>query len=422
MDPASNFDGVAEVALRDGRIVEVGPAIETGDAEVVDCSGLIVAPGLVDLHTHLREPGREDAETVETGSRAAALGGFTAVCAMANTDPVADSAAIVEQVASLGRAAGLVDVFPVGAITQGLRGEALAEMGEMATSSAGVRFFSDDGRCVQSAGLMRRAMEYARAFGATVANHAEDADLASGGQMNEGEVSSILGLRGVPAEAEEIIVARDLALAALTGCRIHVLHVSSAGTVALLRAAKARGIPVTAEVTPHHLMLTEELARTYNPVYKVAPPLRTKADVEVLREALSDGTIDCVATDHAPHPQEEKEREWDTAPPGMTGLETALAVVSTATGLDVGRIIERMSTAPARIRALPGHGGPIAAGTPANLVIFDPAARWTPEPAATASRSKNMAFGGIELAGRVVHTIYRGRFTVREGRLTDGQG
>jgi dihydroorotase len=421
IDPASGRDGVADVLIRRGRIASVAQSIDAPDAATIDCTGLVVSPGFVDLHVHLREPGREDAETVWTGTRAAALGGYTAVCAMANTEPTADSAAIVEQVASLGRAAGYCDVFPVGAITQGLKGERLAEMGEMATSTARVGFFSDDGRCVNDAALMRNALEYARTFDAVVANHAEDADLAAGGQMNEGEVSAVLGLRGVPAEAEELIVARDLALARLTGARLHVPHVSTAGSVALIRRAKAAGAHVSAEVTPHHLCLTEDLVRGYDPVFKVAPPLRTKADVEGLREALEDGTIDCVATDHAPHPAEEKEREWDAAPNGMIGLETALAVVLTETGLSLADVVVRMSSAPARIRGLTGHGT-LAEGAPANVAVFDPDTRWTVDPVALASKSKNTPFAGRELRGKVIHTLYEGRFTVRDGRAADGQG
>ena len=421
IDPASGRDGVADVLVRRGRIASIAPTIDADGAEIVDCTGLVVSPGFVDLHVHLREPGREDAETVYTGTRAAALGGFTAVCAMANTDPVADSAAIVEQAAALGRAAGFCDVFPVGAITQGLKGERLAEMGEMANSAARVSFFSDDGKCVNDAGLMRNALDYARTFDALVANHAEDADLAAGGQMNEGEVSAILGLRGIPAEAEEMIIARDLALAKLTGARLHVPHVSTAGSVALIRAAKAAGARVSAEVTPHHLCLTEDVVRGYDPVFKVAPPLRTKADVEAMREALEDGTIDCVATDHAPHPAEEKEREWDAAPNGMIGLETALAVVLTETGLSLRDVVERMSVAPARIRRLAGQGS-LADGAPANMTVFDPDARWTVEASRMASKSKNTPFAGHEVRGKVLHTLYEGRFTVRDGRAADGQG
>ncbi|MBI4728898.1 MAG: dihydroorotase [Acidobacteria bacterium] len=425
VDPAAGRDGAFDVRIAGDRVAEVAPSLDPAGAGVVDCRGLVLAPGFVDLHTHLREPGREDEETVESGSRAAALGGYTAVCAMANSEPVADSGAVVEQVWTLGRAAGLVDVFPVGAITVGLAGRALAELGEMAGSAARVGFFSDDGRCLQDSGLMRRALEYARVFDAIVANHAEDSALAEGWQMNEGEVSSVLGLAGLPAEAEEVIVARDLALARLTGARLHVPHVSTAGTVELIRVAKRRGVRVTAEATPHHLTLTEEAARGYDPVFKVAPPLRAREDVEALRAGLADGTIDCVATDHAPHAPEEKDREWDAAPCGMLGLETALAVLLTELvpgHLALARLVEAMSAAPARARALADHGGPVAAGRPANLVVFDPEALWTVDAAGLASRSRNTPFGGRELRGKVVHTIHDGRFTVRDGRVADGKG
>ena len=426
VDPASGLDATLDVRIEKGSIAEVGESLKTDGATVVDCAGLVVAPALVDLHTHLREPGREDAETIASGSRAAALGGFGAVCAMANTDPVADSAAVVEQVYNTGRAVGIVDVFPVGALTVGLVGETLAEIGEMAESKARVNFFSDDGKCVQDSGLMRRALEYAKAFDAIVANHAEDRGLAEGGSMNEGEVSGLLGIPGVPDEAEELIIARDLALTKLTGSRLHVPHVSTAGSVELIRAAKIAGIRVTAEVTPHHLSLTETLVASFDPVFKVAPPLRTRADVESLRAALVDGTIDCVATDHAPHAREDKEKEFDKAPPGMLGLETALAVLITELVepglLSLSELIERMSTAPARIRSLEGHGGPIAAGLPAaTLVVFDPSRRWVVDPARLASLSDNTPFAGRELQGKVVHTLLRGTFTVRDGEVVDGQ-
>lgn len=424
VDPASGRNEAADVRVESGLVTDVG-RVSANHAEDIDCAGLILAPGFVDLHAHLREPGREDAETVATGTRAAARGGYTAVCAMANTDPVADSAAIVEHVAALGRAAGFADVYPVGAISVGLEGEQLAELGEMATSAARVNFFSDDGTCVQSAGLMRRALEYARAFDAVIANHAEEGSLASGGHMNEGEVSSILGIAGIPVEAEEVIVARDLALAKLTGARLHVPHVSTAGTVELIRVAKARGVRVTAEATPHHLSLTDDLVSGYDPVFKVAPPLRTRDDVDAVRRGLAVGTIDCVATDHAPHPPEDKEREFDLAPCGMLNLETALGVLVTdmvEPGLiDWMRLVDAMSVAPARARALDGHGGPVSPGAAANLVVFDPIAEWIVEPSALASKSKNTPFAGRTLKGKVVHTMLRGRFTVRGGSDAHGQ-
>jgi dihydroorotase len=426
VDPASGTDATTDVLIEKGTISALGQGLSGDGATAVDCRGLVIAPAFVDLHTHLREPGREDAETIESGSRAAALGGFSAVCAMANTNPVADSAAVVEQVFNTGRAVGLVDVYPVGAITVGLEGVHLAEMGEMHDSNARVNFFSDDGRCIQDSGLMRRALEYAKTFGAIVANHAEDAGLAEAGSMNEGEVSGLLGIPGVPDEAEELVIARDLALTRLTGSRLHVPHVSTAGSVELVRAAKAAGIDVTAEATPHHLSLTETLVASFDTVYKVAPPLRTRADVEALRAGLIDGTIDCVATDHAPHAREDKEREFDKAPPGMLGLETAFAVLYTelvlAGLLGLSELIARMSTVPARIRGLDGHGGPIAAGAQATIVVFDPEARWIVDPARGASLSDNTPFAGRELQGKVVHTLLRGKFTVRDGEVVDGQG
>jgi dihydroorotase len=426
VDPASGTDGTLDVRIEKGLVAEVGSSLPENGTTVVDCTGLVVAPAFVDLHTHLREPGREDAETIESGSRAGALGGYGALCAMANTSPVADSAAVVEQVFNIGRAVGLVDVFPVGAITAGLEGQKLAEIGEMHSSKAQVNFFSDDGKCVQDSGLMRRALEYAKAFDAIIANHAEDGGLAEGGSMNEGEVSGILGIPGVPDEAEELIIARDLALTKLTGSRLHVPHVSTAGSVELIRVAKRAGVRVTAEVTPHHLSLTDTLVASFDPVFKVAPPLRTRADIEALSAGLADGTIDCVATDHAPHAQEDKEKEFDKAPPGMLGLETALAVLITelvAPGtLSLSELIDRMSTAPARIRGLEGHGGPVTAGASATLVVFDAEARWVVEPARLASLSDNTPFAGRELQGKVVHTMLRGKFTVRDGEVVYGQG
>ncbi len=364
-------------------------------AQVIDADGLIALPGLVDLHTHLREPGREDAETVETGTRAAALGGYTAVHAMANTDPVADTAGVVEQVWRLGRQAGHCDVQPVGAVTVGLRGTRLAELGAMADSAARVRVFSDDGSCVSDARLMRRALEYVKAFDGVIAQHAQEPRLTEGAQMNEGEVSGRLGLTGWPAAAEESVIARDCLLAAHVGSALHVCHVSTAGSVEIIRWAKSKGWRVTAEVTPHHLLLTDDLAEGYDPVYKVNPPLRTQADVAALRQGLADGTIDCVATDHAPHPLEDKETEWETAAFGMTGLETALRVVQHAmvdTGLlGWAEVADRMSLRPARIGRLAGHGNPLEPGAPANLIAVRPRPRprpWTrpatPPRAATA--------------------------------------
>jgi dihydroorotase len=387
---------------------------------VVDADGLIALPGLVDLHTHLREPGREDAETVETGTQAAALGGFTAVHAMANTDPVADVAGVVEQVWRLGRDAGHCDVHPVGAVTVGLKGQRLAELGAMADSAARVRVFSDDGVCVDDPLLMRRALEYVKAFDGVVAQHAQDPRLTAGAQMNEGEHSARLGLTGWPAVAEESVIARDSLLAGLTGSRVHFCHVSTAGSVEIVRWAKAKGWDVTAEVTPHHLLLTDALAASYDPVFKVNPPLRSEADVAAVRAALADGTIDAVATDHAPHPAEAKESEWSEAAFGMTGLETALAVVvetMVATGaLDWAGVADRMSHRPARIGRLTDPGA-LRPGDAASLVLVDPQAAWTVDPASSAGRSHNTPFAGRTLPARVVATFLRGRPTVLDGRL-----
>ena len=397
---------------------------------VLDASNLIALPGLVDLHAHLREPGREDAETVASGTAAAALGGFTAIHAMANTEPVADTAGVVEQVWRLGRQAGNCDVRPVGAVTAGLGGAQLAELGAMADSAARVRVFSDDGQCVADATLMRRALEYVKAFDGVIAQHAQEPRLTAGAQVNEGEISARLGLTGWPAVAEEAIVARDCLLAAHVGSAVHICHTSTAGSVEIIRWAKSKGWQVTAEVTPHHLLLTDDLAVGYDPVYKVNPPLRTAADVAALRAALADGTIDCVATDHAPHPAESKETEWSQASFGMTGLETALRVVHEAmvsTGLlDWSGIADRMSVRPAEIGRIGApavglgdqrHGCPIAPGSPANLVLYDPEPIAPVDPSAHVSRSRNTAFAGLKLPGRVVATFLRGRPTVLNGRL-----
>ncbi|MDX3526278.1 dihydroorotase [Streptomyces sp. ID05-39B] len=415
--------GEPQDVLIDGEVVEaVGSGLSAEGAEVVEADGKVLLPGLVDLHTHLREPGREDSETVLTGTRAAASGGFTAVFAMANTFPVADTAGVVEQVWRLGREHGYCDVQPIGAVTVGLEGRKLAELGAMHESAAGVTVFSDDGKCVDDAVMMRRALEYVKAFGGVVAQHAQEPRLTEGAQMNEGIVSAELGLGGWPAVAEESIIARDVLLAEHVGSRVHICHLSTAGSVEIVRWAKSRGIDVTAEVTPHHLLLTDELVRSYDPVYKVNPPLRTERDVHALREALADGTIDIVATDHAPHPHEDKDCEWAAAAMGMVGLETALSVVQETmveTGLlDWAGIADRMSHAPARIGRAEGHGRPVSAGEPANLTLVDTAYRGSVDPAGFASRSRNTPYAGRELPGRVTHTWLRGKATLVDGKLT----
>ncbi|WP_017557793.1 dihydroorotase [Nocardiopsis baichengensis] len=413
----------ADILLRDGTVAAIGAgAAQAADgAAEVDAAGLIALPGLVDLHTHLREPGREDAETVAGGCRSAAAGGYTAVHAMANTDPVADTAGVVEQVWRLGRDSGLCDVRPVGAVTRGLEGERLAELGAMADSVAGVRVFSDDGKCVWDALLMRRALEYVKAFDGVVAQHAQEPRLTEGAQMNEGEVSDRLGLGGWPAVAEEAIIARDCLLAQHVGSRLHICHVSTKGSVEIIRWAKERGCRVTAEAAPHHLLLTDDLVEGYDPIYKVNPPLRTAEDVHALRRGLADGVIDCVATDHAPHPIEAKETEWSTAAMGMLGLETALSVVQHTmidTGLlDWAGVAERMSAAPARIGRAAGHGRPLAQGEPANLALYDPAAGRVVEPAALESKSTNTPYRGMSLPGRVMGTFLRGVPTVLDGKI-----
>ena len=422
-DPAAcegRLTDPADILISGGSIVAIGPGLSSAGARVIDAAGLIALPGLVDMHTHLREPGREDAETVETGTAAAALGGYTAVHAMANTEPVADTAGVVEQVWRLGRVAGHCDVQPVGAVTMGLAGISLAELGTMADSAARVRVFSDDGRCVSDPLLMRRALEYVKAFDGVIAQHAQDPRLTDGAQLNEGEMSGRLGLAGWPAVAEEAVIARDCLLAAHVDSALHICHVSTAGSVEIIRWAKSKGWPVTAEVTPHHLLLTDELAANYDPVFKVNPPLRTAADVAELRRALADGTIDCVATDHAPHPIEAKETEWSQAAFGMIGLETALRVVQQAmvdTGLlDWAGVADRMSVRPAGIGRLTGHGTLLAVGVPANLTPYDPAAPREPV-GHGASKSRNTPFAGMELPGRVVATMLRGAPTVLDGKL-----
>lgn len=419
---ASPLGGAAVDIVIDGdRVVEVvgGGKADTGGARTIDANGLVALPGFVDLHTHLREPGREDAETVESGTRAAALGGFTCVHAMANTEPVADTAGVVEQVWRLGKEAEWCEVRPVGAVTVGLAGQHMAELGAMAASAAQVRLFSDDGKCVDDAVIMRRALEYVKAFDGAIAQHAQEPRLTEGAQMNEGVLSGTLGLRGWPAVAEEAIIARDVLLTQHVDSRLHVCHVSTAGSVELIRWAKSKGINVTAEVTPHHLLLTDELARSYDPHFKVNPPLRTQEDVLALREGLADGTIDAVATDHAPHPVEDKECEWSAAAFGMLGLETAFSVVVESmvnTGLlDWVGVADRMSRRPAQIGRVKGQGGSIAAGEPAHLTLVDPAATWTVRPTELASLSRNTPYRERVLPGRVVHTIYAGNPTVTDG-------
>jgi len=411
----------ADLLIAGAEILEVGRVTDASGATVIDADGLLALPGLVDLHTHLREPGFEQSETVLTGTRAAAAGGYTAVFPMANTFPVADTAGVVEQVASLGRDAGYATVQPIGAVTVGLAGERLAELGAMATSRANVRVFSDDGTCVSDPVLMRRALEYVKAFDGVIAQHAQDPRLTVGAQMNEGARSAELGLTGWPAVAEESIIARDVLLAEHVGSRLHVCHVSTAGSVEVIRWAKARGIPVTAEVTPHHLLLTEDLVATYDARYKVNPPLRRAEDVTALRAALADGTIDIVATDHAPHPVEAKECEWDAAANGMVGLESALSVVHQSmveTGLigweDVARV---MSEAPARIGRLSGQGRALTAGSPAELTLYDPAARGPFDVDRLAGRSRNSPYLGLGLPGRVVATVHAGYPTRLDGAV-----
>lgn len=412
-------DKRADILIKDGVIVDIAEGISAGDATVIDASDCVVLPGFVDLHTHLREPGRENAETIATGSLAAARGGYVAVSAMANTLPVADTAAIVEQVASIGKSVGLVDVFPIGAVTKGLEGHELADLGSMATSKAQVRIFSDDGNCVSDPLLMRRALEYVKQFGGVIAQHAQDPRLTEGAQMNEGVIASTLGLKGWPAVAEESIIARDILLANMVDSRLHICHVTTRGGVEIIRWAKSQGMKVTAEVTPHHLLLTDELAESYDPIYKVNPPLRTQSDVEALREGLVDGTIDIIGTDHAPHPVESKECEWQNAAFGMVGLETAFPILY-STLIKSGRIswkraAEVMSTTPAAIAGYANHGRPIAVGEPANLAVINPTGTLVVDRAQLASKSKNTPFHGMEFEGTVVATVFNGHLTHKVG-------
>ena len=414
---------VSEIQIVDGVIAALGKSLPNiPGAQTMDFAGCVALPGLVDLHTHLREPGKEDAETVLSGSMAAAKGGYVAISAMANTSPVADTAGVVEQVFALGQSAGFADVFPIGAVTQGLNGEALSEIGAMADSNARVRVFSDDGSCVHDPLVMRRALEYVKKFGGVIAQHAQEPSLTKGAQMNEGEISSRLGLKGWPAVAEEAIIARDVLLADHVKSRLHICHLTTAGGVEIIRWAKARGIDVTAEVTPHHLLLTDETANSYDPIFKVNPPLRTQRDVEALREGLADGTIDIVATDHAPHPAESKECEWQEAAFGMLGLESALAIVNQTmvqTGLlNWEGVADRMSYAPARIGRYADHGQKIAVGAPAHLTVINPTQTYRVDRDLVASRSRNTPFHGMELTGVIHGTFFRGVPTYLSGKLT----
>ena len=411
---------VVDLRIQNGLIAEISTSLPNS-ADAIDLDKNLLIPGLVDLHTHLREPGREDSETVASASAAAVTGGYTAVSAMANTFPVADTAGVVEQVFRLGQEAGLCDVFPIGAVTQGLNGTSLAELGAMANSLARVRMFSDDGKCVFDPLLMRRALEYVKSFNGIIAQHAQDPRLTVGAQMNEGVISGQLGLTGWPAVAEEAIIARDILLADHVGSRLHICHLTTAGGVELVRAAKARGINVTAEVTPHHLLLTDELVVGYDPVFKVNPPLRTSKDVEALRIGLADGTIDVVATDHAPHPAEDKDCEWQGAAFGMLGLETALSVVASAMIdtklMDWATLVERMSIAPARIAGYGSHGGTIAVGSAANLAVIDTSAVWQVDRNRLVSKSRNTPFHGMNLSAVVKRTIFKGLEVFSNGEV-----
>jgi dihydroorotase len=401
----------ADVLVEDGRVAAVAPdgASLAGDV-VLDAGGCIVAPGLVDLHAHLRQPGQEEAETVETGARAAALGGYTCILAMPNTTPAVDSAGVAREVLELGRGS-CCDVRTSAAITVGRQGAQLTPMAELA--ALGVRFFTDDGNGVQDGRLMRRALEYARGMGLTLAQHCEDVVLSGGGAMHEGTWSSRLGIPGQPAEAEEVMVVRDIALARLTGAKVHFQHLSTRRSIALVAAAKAEGLPITCEATPHHFTLTDERCASYDPVFKVNPPLRTDDDVAAVRAGLAAGTVDCIATDHAPHAPETKEQPFDQAPPGMLGLETALALALTCLDLPVAEVLALLSWRPAAVIGVDDvHGGPVAEGRPANLCVIDPAATWTVEPEHLASRSRNTPYAGMTLTGRARHTVLAGEAVV----------
>lgn len=414
---ATLFDGrTSNISIANGVISAVNSEII---GEPIDCAGKMILPGLVDLHTHVREPGKEDAETVESGSYAAIKGGYTAISAMPNTNPVADTAGVVEQVFRLGRATNLCDVHPIGAVTIGQRGEHLSEILAMANSEAAVRVFSDDGHCVSNSLVMRRALEYVKMFGGVIAQHAQDPQLTQDSQMNEGLISAKLGLKGWPAVAEEAIIARDVLLTDHVKSRLHVCHVTTAGGVEIIRWAKSRGINVTAEVTPHHLLLTDESATTYDPVYKVNPPLRSQRDVEALRAGLADGTIDIVATDHAPHSSENKECEWHAAAFGMLGLETAFSIVYQTMVqtklMSMGDLVERMSVKPAQIAGYDRQGQPLQEGAPGHLTLVDIRSTWRVDRNKVVSKSFNTPYHGLELPGVITDVIYNGNFVLRNG-------
>ena len=412
--------GAASVDIEiDGGLISLIGKSNATDAQIIDCAGFVALPGFVDLHTHLREPGRENSETIATGSKAAARGGYVAVSAMANTLPVADTAAIVEQVQNIGSSVGLVDIFPIGAVTKGLAGKELSDIGSMATSKAHVRVFSDDGYCVSDPLVMRRALEYVKQFDGVIAQHAQEPRLTENSQMNEGSVSATLGLKGWPAVAEESIIARDILLANMIDARLHICHVTTRGGVEIIRWAKAQGMKVTAEVTPHHLLLTDESAISFDPIFKVNPPLRTQDDVDALRAALVDGTIDIVATDHAPHPVEDKECEWESAAFGMVGLETAFSIVYStlvANGaMTWNRLASVMSIAPAIIGRYANHGHQLEVGKPAHITVVNPEGYVTINRDDLASKSRNTPFHGMNFQGTVVATIFNGRLTHKVG-------
>lgn len=418
-------ENVVDIHIAGGTVVAVGAGIEAPEAQEIDATGLIALPGLVDPHTHLREPGRENAETVLTGSQSAAAGGYTCVNAMANTSPVQDNAGVVEQVLRLGQEAGYVDVAPIGAVSQNLEGKHLAELGAMAESEARVRCFSDDGLCVSDPVLMRRALEYVKAFDGVIAQHAQDPRLTEGAQMHEGDISAELGLAGWPAVAEEAIVARDCLLAHHVDSRVHILHLSTRGSVDLVRWAKQKGMPVTAEATPHHLSLDHAEARSYDPRFKVNPPLRTRDDIAALREGVADGTIDVIGTDHAPHPTEDKDCEWCAGANGMTGLETALSIIQESLVdndlVDWADVARLMSYEPARLCHNVGQGRPIAAGEPANICLYDPTARRVVFGAEQYSKSHNTPWESREVVGEVRYTFFKGIPTLWEGELRNHQ-